>query len=458
MQTYLVGGAVRDQLLASSGGHRQADGDRDWVVVGATPEDMIKAGYTPVGRDFPVFLHPKTREEYALARTERKRAPGYHGFVFHAGREVTLEADLGRRDLTINAMAMDDRGRLIDLHGGARDLRERLLRHVSPAFAEDPVRILRLARFAARWPDFSVADDTLALCRAMVQAGEVDALVAERVWQELARGLMEARPSRMVELLRNCGALARLLPEVDRLFGVPQLVHGLAQVDADAIGATIDTGAHLLAMLDMSARLDAPLAVRYACLGHELGKGQTAEQHWPDHPDEAGQGADLLRPLSQRLRVPAALRELAELVAREHTVVHTGTSLVATAVMQLLQRCDAWRRPDRFAELLLVCECAARALPGRSELVYVQRQRLAQGLAAAQAVDASAVVAEARAQGHAGPELARALDRAREQALCQPGWPAAGDIGDTSGGDGAPSAGQPATRPPLVHEQVTAKA
>ncbi|MEY2690491.1 MAG: CCA-adding enzyme, partial [Pseudomonadota bacterium] len=188
MQTYLVGGAVRDQLLASSGGRQQADGDRDWVVVGATPEEMIKAGYTPVGRDFPVFLHPKTREEYALARTERKRAPGYHGFVFHAGREVTLEDDLARRDLTINAMAMDDRERLIDLHGGARDLRERLLRHVSPAFAEDPVRILRLARFAARWPDFTVADDTLALCRAMVQAGEVDALVAERVWQELARG------------------------------------------------------------------------------------------------------------------------------------------------------------------------------------------------------------------------------------------------------------------------------
>ncbi len=499
MQTYLVGGAVRDQLLASGGGHQHSDGDRDWVVVGATPEEMIKAGYTPVGRDFPVFLHPKTREEYALARTERKRAPGYHGFVFHAGREVTLEDDLARRDLTINAMAMDDRDRLIDLHGGARDLRERLLRHVSPAFAEDPVRILRLARFAARWPDFTVADDTLALYRAMVQAGEVDALVAERVWQELARGLMEARPSRMVELLRDCGALQRLLPEVDRLFGVPQLVPGPTPTPADvgshklsavhaatppgsttappsatsttaapanaaaataaatpSADATVDTGAQLLAMLDMAARLDLPLVVRYGCLGHEVGKGLTPEQQWPDHAGEAGCGADLLGPLSQRLRVPAALRDLAELVAREQAVIHAGLNLDATAVMRLLQRCDAWRRPERFAELLLVCECAARAQPGQSEQVYAQRQRLAQGLAAAQAVDASAVVAAARAQGLAGPALARALDLAREQALCRAGWPAAGDSAGTAP---PPSQGQPGTTlEQLDHHQVPASA
>ncbi len=460
MQTYLVGGAVRDQLLASGGGHQHSDGDRDWVVVGATPEEMIKAGYTPVGRDFPVFLHPKTREEYALARTERKRAPGYHGFVFHAGREVTLEDDLARRDLTINAMAMDDRDRLIDLHGGARDLRERLLRHVSPAFAEDPVRILRLARFAARWPDFTVADDTLALCRAMVQAGEVDALVAERVWQELARGLMEARPSRMVELLRDCGALQRLLPEVDRLFGVPQRVQRLSPAataaaipDADA---TVDTGAQLLAMLDMAARLDLTLTVRYGCLGHEVGKGLTPEPQWPDHAGQGGCGADLLGPLSQRLRVPAALRELAELVAREHAVIHAGLSLDASAVMRLLQRCDAWRRPERFAELLLVCECAARAQPGQSEQVYTQRQRLAQGLAAAQAVDASAVVAAARAQGLAGPALARALDQAREQALCQAGWPAAGDSAGTAH---SPSQSQSGTTlEQLDHHQLPASA
>ncbi|MBK6851740.1 MAG: multifunctional CCA addition/repair protein [Burkholderiales bacterium] len=460
MQTYLVGGAVRDQLLASGGGHQHSDGDRDWVVVGATPEEMIKAGYTPVGRDFPVFLHPKTREEYALARTERKRAPGYHGFVFHAGREVTLEDDLARRDLTINAMAMDDRDRLIDLHGGARDLRERLLRHVSPAFAEDPVRILRLARFAARWPDFTVADDTLALCRAMVQAGEVDALVAERVWQELARGLMEARPSRMVELLRDCGALQRLLPEVDRLFGVPQRVQRLSPAataaaipDADA---TVDTGAQLLAMLDMAARLDLTLTVRYGCLGHEVGKGLTPEPQWPDHAGQGGCGADLLGPLSQRLRVPAALRELAELVAREHAVIHAGLSLDASAVMRLLQRCDAWRRPERFAELLLVCECAARAQPGQSEQVYTQRQRLAQGLAAAQAVDASAVVAAARAQGLAGPALARALDQAREQALCQAGWPAAGDSAGTAHSPSQSQSGS--TLEQLDHHQLPASA
>jgi tRNA nucleotidyltransferase (CCA-adding enzyme) len=460
MQTFLVGGAVRDQLLASGGGRQQAAGDRDWVVVGATPEDMIKSGYTPVGRDFPVFLHPKTREEYALARTERKRAPGYHGFVFHAGREVTLEDDLARRDLTINAMAMDDRGRLIDLHGGARDLRERLLRHVSPAFAEDPVRILRLARFAARWPDFTIADETLDLCRAMVQAGEVDALVAERVWQELARGLMEARPSRLIELLRDCGALQRLLPEVDRMFGAPQAGPGSTPADTAAAtsNATLDTGAHLLAMLDMAARLDAPLSVRYACLGHDVGQGLSAPPGRPDAPSETSQGTDLLRALSQRLRVPAALRELAELVAREHAEVHGGLGLDAAAVMRLLQRCDAWRRPDRFAELLLVCECAARAQPGQSERAYVQRQRLAQGLAAAQAVDASAVVAAARAHGLVGPDLARALDQARIQALCESGWPLASASNGAVGAPELPAAGQPATHEPMDHEPMAADA
>jgi tRNA nucleotidyltransferase (CCA-adding enzyme) len=398
MQIYLVGGAVRDRLLAAERGQPQPAGDRDWLVVGASPEEMVKAGYTPVGRDFPVFLHSKTHEEYALARTERKRAPGYHGFVFHAGREVTLEDDLVRRDLTINAMALDDHERLIDLHGGARDLRDRVLRHVSPAFAEDPVRILRLARFAARWPDFSVAPATLALCRAMVEAGEVDALVAERVWQEISRGLMEVRPSRLFELLRACGALARLLPEIDRLFGLPQ-------------------------MLDMAAQLQLPLAVRYACLGHEIGQGGTRQDPGPRQDDPGPHGAALLRSLAQRLRVPAALRDLAEMVAREHAEVDRAADLDAAEVLRLLQRCDAWRRPERFDELLQACECAARARAGQADAPYPPRQRLGQALTLTRAIDASAVVAQARAGGQSGPELSRALDQARIQALMAQGWP-----------------------------------
>jgi tRNA nucleotidyltransferase (CCA-adding enzyme) len=409
MEIYLVGGAVRDRLLAADRGQPQPPGDRDWVVVGATPEDMIQAGYTPVGRDFPVFLHGRTHEEYALARTERKSAPGYHGFVFHAGREVTLQDDLVRRDLTINAMALDDHGRLIDLHGGARDLRERVLRHVSPAFAEDPVRILRLARFAARWPDFSVAPATLALCRAMVAAGEVDALVAERVWQELSRGLMETRPSRLFEVLRDCGALARLLPEVDALF------------DTAAAPADTSAGTRLLHRLDMGATLGAPLAVRYAGLGHAI-------------------GPDLLRPLAQRLRVPAALRDLAEMVAREHAVVERGDVLDAGEVLRLLQRCDAWRRPERFDELLQAGACAARACLGRADAHWPQGEQLAQALALTRSIDASAVVARARAAGLSGPALSRALDTARGQALVARGWPGEQTVPHPAGATAAPRA------------------
>ena len=268
MQVWTVGGAVRDALLG------RPVHDRDWVVVGATPEQMRAAGYQPVGKDFPVFLHPDTHEEYALARTERKTAPGYHGFVFHAAPDVTLEEDLARRDLTINAMAEDADGRRVDPFGGERDLRDGVLRHVGPAFVEDPVRILRLARFAARFPGFSVAPETRDLMRRMVEAGEVDALVAERVWQELARGLMEERPSRMVEVLRDCGALARLLPELDRLWGVPQPPEHHPEVD---------TGVHLLLVLDAAAALGAPLAARWACLCHDLGKGTTPPAEWPRH-------------------------------------------------------------------------------------------------------------------------------------------------------------------------------
>lgn len=402
MKVYLVGGAVRDQLLG------RASGDRDWVVVGATPAEMLDAGFEPVGRDFPVFLHPQTHEEYALARTERKTAPGYHGFAFHAAPEVTLEEDLARRDLTINAMARSEDGELVDPHGGRRDLAAKVLRHVSPAFAEDPVRILRLARFAARLHDFSVAPETLALMRGMVEAGEADALVAERVWQELSRGLMEARPSRMFELLRQCGALARLLPEVHRLWGVPQRPEYHPEVD---------TGVHLMMVLDLSARLGANLAVRFACLGHDLGKGTTPADVLPRHIGHEMRSRTLVRTLCERWKVPTDCRELAEAVAMEHGNVHRSGELNAAAVLRLLERCDALRRPQRFDELLLACECDARGRLGKDDEPYPQRERLAAALRAAMAVDTAPIAAAAAARGLKGPAIGDAVREARVRAI-----------------------------------------
>lgn len=398
MQRYLVGGAVRDALLG------QAVTDRDWVVVGATPQALLDAGYLPVGKDFPVFLDPETREEVALARTERKTAPGYHGFAFHAAPEVSLEDDLARRDLTINAMAQDAEGRLIDPHGGQRDLQARRLRHVSPAFAEDPVRILRLARFAARLPDFSVAPETEALMAGMVEAGEVDALVAERVWQELARGLMEPRPSRMFEVLRACGALRRLLPEVDRLWGVPQRAEYHPEVD---------TGVHLMMVLDMSARLAAPLPVRYACLGHDLGKGTTPVELLPRHLGHEERSARLLRAVGERLKVPSDCRELGDLVAREHGNVHRSSEFGAAALLRLIERCDALRRPERFEQALLACECDARGRLGLEEQHYPPRPRLRRALALVQSVDTAATAAAASGAGLKGPAVGEAIHRAR---------------------------------------------
>ena len=402
MNFYVVGGAVRDELL------RRPVADRDWVVVGSSPQAMRDAGFTAVGADFPVFLHPVTREQYALARTERKTAPGYRGFRFHAAPDVTLEEDLQRRDLTINAMARDEEGSLIDPWGGQRDLAAKVLRHVSPAFAEDPVRILRLARFAARFPDFGVAPETLALARRMVDAGEVDALVPERVWQELARGLMEVRPSRMFEVLRDCGALARLLPEVDRLWGVPQRADYHPE---------IDTGVHLMMVLDVAARLDGSLAVRFACLGHDLGKGTTPAEVLPRHLGHEQRSVALVRGIGERLRVPSACRELAEIVAREHGNVHRSAEFGGAALVRLLERCDAIRRPDRFAELLLACECDARGRAGLSEAPYPQRERLGRALEIALGVDSAAVAAEAAARGLRGAALGEAIHAARAQAV-----------------------------------------
>jgi tRNA nucleotidyltransferase (CCA-adding enzyme) len=402
MKRYLVGGAVRDALLG------RPVGDRDWVVVGADPDELRAAGYIAVGKDFPVFLHPASREEHALARTERKTAPGYHGFAFHAARDVTLEDDLLRRDLTINAIAQDEDGTIVDPHGGRRDLADKVLRHVSPAFAEDPVRILRLARFAARFADFSVAPETEALMREMVQAGEADALVPERVWQEVSRGLMEAKPSRMFEVLRSSGALARVLPEVDRLFGVPQRADHHPEVD---------TGVHLMMVLDMSARLDASLPVRYACLGHDLGKGETPAEILPKHIRHEERSVVLVRRLSERLRVDNACRALAEVVAREHGNVHRSGEFGAKAIVRLLERCDALRRPDRFAELLLACECDARGRLGREDAPYPPRERLLAALARVSAVDATAVAEEAAARGLAGPAIGAEIHAARVRAL-----------------------------------------
>jgi tRNA nucleotidyltransferase (CCA-adding enzyme) len=404
MRTYMVGGAVRDALLGLP------VHDRDWVVVGATPQEMINAGYLPVGKDFPVFLHPQTREEYALARTERKTARGYHGFAFYAEPDVTLEQDLARRDLTINAIAQGDDGLLIDPFHGQRDLKDKVLRHVTHAFREDPVRILRVARFAARYADFAVAPETMVLMRLMVEAGEADALVAERVWQELARGLMEARPSRMFEILRECGALARLLPEVDRLWGVPQRAEYHPEVD---------TGLHLMMVLDMAARLDAPLPVRFACLMHDLGKGTTPANMLPRHIGHEVRSADLLQAVCERLRVPTECRELADVVAREHGNIHRSEEHDARALVRLLERCDALRKPKRFEQALLACECDARGRGGMQDQPYPQRGRLLAALAAAQQVVTSEIAAQAQQQQLSGPQIGERIHQARIQAVAQ---------------------------------------
>jgi tRNA nucleotidyltransferase (CCA-adding enzyme) len=404
MRIFRVGGAVRDALLGLP------VQDEDWVVVGATPEEMIAAGYLPVGKDFPVFLHPDTREEYALARTERKTGRGYHGFAFHAAPEVTLEQDLGRRDLTINAIAQAGDGALIDPYGGQRDLRARLLRHVTDAFREDPVRILRVARFAARFADFRVAPETLDLMRQMVADGEADHLVPERVWQELARGMMEATPSRMFEVLRACGALARVLPEVDCLWGVPQRADYHPE---------IDTGVHLMMVLDMSARLQAPLTVRFACLTHDLGKGTTPAEVLPKHIGHEERSARLLKKLANRVRVPNDCRDLADVVAREHGNIHRSGEFNAAALVRLLERCDAFRKPLRFDEALLACECDARGRGGAQDKPYPQRQRLQAALDAAQQVATHVIAEAAQAAGAQGEKIGGLIHQARIAAVQQ---------------------------------------
>ena len=378
MKIYIVGGAVRDELLG------RPNADRDYVVVGATPQAMQAAGYRPVGKDFPVFLHPKTHEEYALARTERKSGHGYHGFTFHAAPDVTLEEDLARRDLTINAMARGTDGELIDPYCGQRDLQAKILRHVGPAFAEDPVRILRIARFAARFSDFSVAPETLALMRGMVASGEVDHLVAERVWQELAKGLMEDKPSRLFEVLRDCGALARLLPEVDALFGVAQRADYHPE---------IDTGIHTMMVIDQSARRRFPLPVRFAALTHDLGKAQTPPDILPRHLGHEERSFGLTETLSARLRVPNDCRDLALLMARYHGTIHRAAELKASTIVSLFEKADALRRPERFQQLLDACLCDYTGRLGWEDKAYDSPQHLRTALAAVNAVEAGKIAA-----------------------------------------------------------------
>jgi tRNA nucleotidyltransferase (CCA-adding enzyme) len=432
MDSYLVGGAVRDALMGLP------VQDHDWVVVGATPQELVDQGFVPVGRDFPVFLHPETREEYALARTERNTAPGYRGFAVHAAPDVTLEEDLARRDLTINSIAVhadltranalfdtkglplaatwEASGALVDPYGGRQDIADKVLRHVTPAFREDPVRILRLARFAARFTDFRVAPETMELMRDMVAAGDVDHLVAERVWQEISRGLMEAQPSRMFAVLRDCGALAHLLPELDRLWGVPQSAEHHPEVD---------TGVHVMLVLDLAARLKTRLEVRFACLVHDLGKGTTPADVLPRHIGHEQRSVALLRALSERLRVPTDCRELAEVVAREHGNIHRSADLNAAAIVRLLERCDAIRKPARFEDVLLACECDARGRLGLQDTAYPQGPRLAQALQQALSVATDVIAAQAQAAGATGPKIGEWIHRARVQAVSQAAMPLA---------------------------------
>ncbi len=426
MKTYLVGGAVRDALMGLP------VQDRDWVVVGGTPQALLDQGFMPVGRDFPVFLHPVSKEEYALARTERNTGPGYHGFAVHAAPDVTLEEDLARRDLTINSIAAHanstrasatfdaqdtsqatewlGNATLVDPYGGRQDIANKVLRHVTPAFREDPVRILRLARFAARFTDFTVAPETLDLMRQMVADGEVDHLVAERVWQEISRGLMEAKPSRMFTVLRDCGALARLVPELDRLWGVPQSAEHHPEVD---------TGVHVMLVLDMAAQLGATLAVRFACLTHDLGKGTTPADVLPRHIAHEERSVKLLKVVCERLRIPVDCKELAEVVAREHGNIHRSATLNAAAVVRLLERCDAFRKPARFADVLVACECDARGRLGFHNAPYPQALRLTAALQKALSVATDLVAAEAQAAGATGPKIGEWIHRARVQAVAQ---------------------------------------
>lgn len=402
MKTYMVGGAVRDRLMG------RPVHDVDWVVVGSTVDEMLSLGFTQVGADFPVFLHPQTKQEYALARTERKTAAGYRGFVVHAEPTVTLEEDLARRDLTMNAMAMSEDGRLVDPFGGAKDIAKKVMRHVSGAFREDPVRILRVARFAARYGDFAVADDTMAVMRDMVGEGEADALVPGRVWQEIAKGLMERHPWRLIDVLHECGCLKKVLPEVEALDGIAAvLLHHPER----------DTLLHTKYVLAQAAKAGASLGVRFACLVHDLGKALTPKAVLPRHLGHEAASVDLIEVLCERLRVPSGAAALAVMVAREHTNVHASMQLNAKAVFRLLDRCDAIRRPGRFREMLQACEHDARGRLGLEDRPYPQHERLARALDAALLADAAGAAKRVMDSGKSGQAVGAAVKAERVRSI-----------------------------------------
>lgn len=396
MKTYLVGGAVRDELL------NYPYSEKDWVVVGASPQAMLEAGYQQVGSDFPVFLHPDSKEEYALARTERKTAPGYKGFDVYAAPDVTLEQDLERRDLTINAIAKDTTGNLIDPFNGQNDLKEKQLRHVSDAFCEDPVRILRVARFAARYAHlgFSVAEETMQLMSRMVASGEVDALVPERVWQEMQKALSEQTPTVFIEVLRECGALARIMPELDRLWGIPQ---------PEEHHPEVDTGVHTLLVLQQACKLSDNPQVRFAALVHDLGKGTTPESEWPRHINHEARSADIVLDVCKRMRIPNDYRDLAERTARFHLHFHRALELKPSTVVKTLEQLDAFRKPERFNYFLLACEADARGRPGYEQRDYKQSQYFRAAFEAANKVDVAALIE----QGYQQRELANKIKEER---------------------------------------------
>ena len=399
MQVYLVGGAVRDEQLGLP------VKERDWCVVGATPDQMRELGYRQVGKDFPVFLHPDSNEEYALARTERKTAAGYHGFEIHADADVTIEQDLERRDLTINAIARDSDGNVVDPFGGARDIEDRVLRHVSDAFLEDPVRVLRVARFAARFASlgFTIADETMALMQSMVDEGEVDALVQDRVWKETERALLGVDSRVYFETLRACGALRVLFPEVDALFGVPQ---------PEKWHPEIDTGVHVMMVLEQAEKLSADLEVRFAALVHDLGKGTTAKRDLPSHPGHEKRGVKMIRRMSERMPVPSKCRDLGMLVAEYHTHCHRAFDLRPSTILRVLEATDAFRRPERFEQFLLACEADARGRKGLEDRDYDQTGLFRGAFAAASGIDTKSVVAESDPA-----DIAEAIRRARLDAI-----------------------------------------
>ncbi|WP_431483265.1 multifunctional CCA addition/repair protein [Pseudomonas solani] len=400
MQIYKVGGAVRERLLG------RPVTEVDWVVVGATAEEMLEQGFKPVGADFPVFLHPQSGEEYALARTERKSGRGYGGFTFFANPDVSLEEDLIRRDLTVNAIAEDEHGTLVDPYGGQHDLEQRILRHVSPAFAEDPLRVLRVARFAARYAPlgFTVAEETIELMREIAESGELDALTAERSWKEISRALMEPRPDVFIQVLRDCGALQAWMPELDALFGVPQPEHHHPEVDS---------GLHVLAVLQQCAEHDQPLTVRWACLLHDLGKGETPEEEWPRHIAHEQRGLKLIQQVNERCKAPRDCQELAMLVGEFHTHAHRATELRASTLAELLARFDVYRRPQRFEEFIAACEMDARGRHGLEQREYPQADYLRGAAEAARAVAVQPLLEK----GYKGAELGEALRLERLKAL-----------------------------------------